>query len=231
MIGRYIGALVRRLPFPFGKLTEVVKRRRLQDSVKRKGGDVRGKVFGIGLSRTATTSLSEALSILGYETADWKRGERVIGWPEYFLADAATDTPVASRFESLYFTFEESKFIYTTRDIDGWVSSMKRYFGAESPSESGVDWRVDERWGGISDWGWYNTFRRAQIHQCLYGGHDSWEEAYKAHDRRIRHFFENKPADRFLVLDIPDGDGWAKLCEFLNVPVPSHPFPHENQSA
>ena len=34
------------------------------------------------------------------------------------------------------------------------------------------------------------------------------------------------PPDRLLVMDIPAGDGWEKLCPFLGVPIPDAPFPH-----
>jgi hypothetical protein len=27
-----------------------------------------------------------------------------------------------------------------------------------------------------------------------------------------------------------DGDGWEKLCKFLNKPIPDMEFPHENKS-
>lgn len=34
------------------------------------------------------------------------------------------------------------------------------------------------------------------------------------------------PADRLLVLQVKEG--WEPLCHFLNKPVPTMPFPHEN---
>jgi hypothetical protein len=37
------------------------------------------------------------------------------------------------------------------------------------------------------------------------------------------------PADKLLVFDVKQG--WAPLCEFLGVPVPSHAFPNRNDTA
>jgi len=34
------------------------------------------------------------------------------------------------------------------------------------------------------------------------------------------------PADQLLVFEVKDG--WAPLCEFLEKPVPSEPFPRTN---
>jgi len=44
------------------------------------------KVFGIGSSRTGSSSLCRALQLLGYEKSfHWKRNGKVIGWPEFFM--------------------------------------------------------------------------------------------------------------------------------------------------
>jgi len=46
----------------------------------------------------------------------------------------------------------------------------------------------------------------------------------------IDRFLSGIPKDRWLEMNICDnGDGWDKLCLFLNVPVPDIPFPHSNK--
>lgn len=185
------------------------------------------KVFGIGLSKTATSSLACALRILGYKTVSWNVAARVIGWPELYHADAATDTPCAAQFETLYHTFENSKFVYTTRDIDSWERSITNHTGMDTPRGYRKRWTSDRFW---ERWDWYNAFRGIQIHENLYADHDTWEEAYHAFDRRVRRFFEDKPDDRFLEVNICAGDGWEKLCPFLGVNTPDHSFPHKNAS-
>jgi len=231
---KQIANLLRRLPAPFHRLPEEWKQSYLREDVKRRYVEApttpvkpEAKVFGIGLSKTATTSLSQALTTLGYDTVHWTRkGQRVLGWPEFFHADAATDTPCAAQFESLYHTFEESKFIYTVRDTSGWVQSIKEHFGMESPREFRKLWGDRGFWEGNFGWRWYNSLRWVQVHECLYAQHDTWEDAYRAFDNRVRRFFEDKPDNRFLVMNIPEGEGWEKLCPFLGREIPDQPFPH-----
>jgi hypothetical protein len=43
-------------------------------------------------------------------------------------------------------------------------------------------------------------------------------------------YFAKRPGD-LLVINIPAGDGWEKLCPFLGVPVPDLPFPFKNRLA
>jgi hypothetical protein len=45
----------------------------------------------------------------------------------------------------------------------------------------------------------------------------------------IKNFFKDKP-DQFLELRICEGEGWEKLCPFLDVDVPDFPFPYENKT-
>jgi len=54
---------------------------------------------------------------------------------------------------------------------------------------------------------------------------ESWEQLY---DERIEY---SKQFDRLLVMDICGGDGWEKLCPYLEKPIPDIPFPHKNRSA
>ena len=44
----------------------------------------------------------------------------------------------------------------------------------------------------------------------------------------IRNFFSDK-SDKFLEIDICNGDGWDKLCNFLNLQKPNKKFPHYNK--
>lgn len=49
------------------------------------------------------------------------------------------------------------------------------------------------------------------------------------HDSNIR--FLNKKNIDYLDMNICDeGDGWEKLCKFLNKPIPDMEFPHENKN-
>lgn len=193
-------------------------------------------MFGIGLSKTGTSSLSRALELLGYNSLHWKKRKKVIGWPEFFWADAATDISVSARFEALYHTFDNSKFIYTTRDVDSWSTSIARHYGMESPR--GLRYTGDRRLSTEGrrliqqdpEWGFHNTIHEVQAHESLYAQHDTWKEAYRAHDNRIRTFFDDKPDDQFLEMSITGGDKWEPLCAFLGHEVVDRSFPHVDPS-
>ena len=37
-------------------------------------------------------------------------------------------------------------------------------------------------------------------------------------------------SNKLLIIDICNGDGWSKLCDFLKKPIPSIGFPNVNKS-
>ena len=235
---KYVAKGIRQLPAPLHRLPEEWKQSYLRSAVKSQYTDIQEntardpKVFGIGLSKTGTTSLNSALKILGYKSAHWTlEGQRVLSWPEFFYLEAAVDTPCAVQFESLYYTFENSKFIYTVRDVDEWKRSIQNHFGMESPREFRELWKENEFWEGNHGWRWYNSVRWIQVHECLYARHDTWEDAYYEFDRRVRSFFSEKPDDRIIVMNIPEGDAWEPLCQHLGHSIPETSFPHAGKSS
>ncbi len=177
-----------------------------------------GKIFGIGLSKTGTTSLYAALCELGYRSgtfrhlrelqlADWFRGD----FSHDYLRDldALTDLPIGVFFPQLDQKYPGSRFILTVRDIDSWLTSVARQFSRQPEPEPG--------------------FRR-DVRMAAYGTSVFHEQrfrfVYKTHQRNVKWYFDNRPQD-LLVMDICGGDGWDKLCHFLNRDRPSMPFPHQ----
>jgi hypothetical protein len=186
------------------------------------------KVFGIGLSRTGTTTLAAALQALGMTTLHWTNPLtcELISDRDVHLFDALTDTPVCVAFEKYYHLFPASKFVYTTRPFLSWSRSMVGHW---------------QRTHGISEFGEFqrqiatpSSFRYGSeycaLHQTLFLDHADLGQAYEAHELRVRGFFSDKPKDRFMVFDIFAGHGWPELCEFLGLHVPETPFPFENRS-
>lgn len=170
----------------------------------------RGKIFGIGLSRTGTTSLHHALEILGYRSIHYPPLDRIHEVLEDH--DAASDTPVACIFRELDCRYPDSRFILTVRDYRSWLASTKRFFGGPMPHE---EWRREVR---LKTYGRLEWDRRAFL------------RAYHQHVETVLDYFEQRPG-ALLVLDIIGGEGWEPLCDFLEVPVPHVPFPHENVRA
>jgi hypothetical protein len=149
----------------------------------------------------------------------------VIGEDDLHLFDAFVDSPSCVDFERNYYMFPNSKFIYTTRSPSDWERSWSEYtrrWWLLSNFESMVE-RMAE-----SDRIEYGK-QFIDIHMSLYFNHGSYGEAFRTYDRRVRHFFDDKPKERFLELDLFSGDGWEKLCAFLDRDVPPFPFPWENR--
>lgn len=162
------------------------------------------KIFGIGLTRTGTTSLTEALKLLGYSAVHCPMSHEEIKNHE-----ASTDTAVATRFEFLDLLYPGSKFILTTRDLDSWIES------AASLRRSAYDpiWQLETRsklWGSF-------VFDK-----------EKFIEGYHKHHLKVSDYFKNKQND-LLVLNIKESDKFKKLCGFLNKPMLNVDYPHLNR--
>jgi Sulfotransferase domain len=166
------------------------------------------KVFGIGLSRTGTTSLTFALSQLGLHAHHFPRTREEID-----AADASTDTSVAASFQQLDAEYPGSKFILTLRYLPDWLDSCEAL------------WQ--------SSFHLFDEFT-SRIHRQLYGREDfdrlAFSDAYARHQECIEGHFVSRSQD-LLCMDICAGDGWAQLCPFLGFDSPSTPFPHRNARA
>jgi 3'(2'),5'-bisphosphate nucleotidase len=179
------------------------------------------KIFGIGLSKTGTTSLARALEILGYKTKDYLGITRYIAGDLSSINlkvidenDAFTDTPIPSFYKELDARYPNSKFILTTRNMDDWLKSCKKQFTkrmAEKENEA-----------------------TGQLHTDLYGcfefDPEKFANGYKRFVDGVLNYFKDRPRD-LLVMDLCDGEKWEPLCDFLNKPVPDIPFPVTNVSA
>ncbi|MCK7590235.1 hypothetical protein M0G43_06600 [Subsaxibacter sp. CAU 1640] len=195
------------------------------------------KIFGIGLSRTGTTSLTSALEILGYKS---------IHYPEYYFNslfelkinpeilqefDAMTDVPVAFLFKELDDRFPNAKFILTIRDEDSWVKSASKFFTTPDGSSS-KGWIIDfMKFLRPRRSYWRNKYL---LRNFIYGSFkfnkQEYLNRYKKHNKEVISHFKNDP-DKLLIIDlINESNKWDKLCNFLDKEVPKDPFPHINSS-
>ena len=183
------------------------------------------KVFGIGLSKTGTSSLDRALNELGVRSIHFpsdRTTHRELMEGHYELSilqqyQAATDIPIAPFYAQLDEIYPGSKFILTVRDIDSWLRS------------------VHDHWEFM--WRWAERDRHFReflefITACAYGVHqyqrNRFMYVYDRHLRDVREYFRHRPSD-LLILDVCGGEGWERLCPFLRVPVPARPFPVANR--
>jgi hypothetical protein len=181
-------------------------------------GTARLKIFGIGLSKTGTSSLAQALQRLGFRTKDCMGARRYIAGDlssldmDTVLAhDALTDTPIPSFYRELDARFPGSKFILTVREREGWLASCRKQFNERSAATQS------------------DAHRR--IFEDLYGTNvfdaQRFAAGYERFVAGVMDYFGERPAD-LLVLDVTAGEGWEKLCPFLDRPLPDLPFPKAN---
>ena len=176
-------------------------------------------VFGIGCGKTATTSLTEALKILGYNAVHFPSPGVL---DEVFKGkyNAATDTSVALQFMHLHRAFPHAKFILTIRDTASWLKSIETHMSTKAKNAHQIEWIADVR---------RNLYGSVMFDAELY------ESAYKKHTHNvIQYFAANDIMNQLLVMDITqipsDNVKWNKLCTFLDIEkVPSQPFPHSNK--
>ena len=174
------------------------------------------KVFGIGFHKTATTSLAKALSYLGYRVTgpNWV-DNRNIAQEVFELAfdlanrfDAFQDNPWPILYKELDRKFPGSKFILTLRPSDQWIRSVVNHF--------------DEKETPMREW-IYGIARPK-------GNEDVYIRRYERHNREVLEYFKDR-GEQLLVLNIPAGEGWTKLCPFLGEQIPGIGFPCANTAS
>ena len=109
------------------------------------GGAYNGHVFGIGLGRTGTRSLTRSLNILGYYCVHQPDPKKMMNGDfesALFGYDAATDSSTAACFRRLAEAYPESKFILTVRDRGAWLRSCKRKFSVRPDAACGSKLRL-----------------------------------------------------------------------------------------
>lgn len=183
------------------------------------------KVFGIGLSRTGTTSLAQALTMLGIDTAHWTNPltHQLLSDGDFFMFGASTDCCVSAEFEKLYYQYPNARFVWTTRPLDAWLTSFERHHDRHSWVRD-----VEEMRDAFDQRICAHMFEHAALEYGLYLNAADLDAAWRAFETRVRRFFCDKPAGKLLELDLFAGQGWDELCRFLGRPIPPHPFPKLN---
>lgn len=184
-----------------------------------------GKVFGLGLSKTGTSSLTDALNLLGIRSAHYPHDARTLcelRAGRYRLSileefQGVTDIPVAPFYAQLDRAFPNSRFILTVRERAAWLRSCE------------VHWRLMDEWlDNFPDFKRFHEFACTAAYGTLKFDRERFARAYEEHERGVRDYFRERPGD-LLVLDICGGNGWEELCTFLDMDAPPAPFPHANE--
>ena len=178
------------------------------------------KVFVIGLSKTGTTSLGQCLAKLGCHHLPFNRDTANAflrrDW-EYLdqqaaVFDSVDDWPWPALFKRLDRLYPDAKFILTFRkDPQRWLKSYQNH--------------CLTHWPRLREVPLYN---RAFFGFGFPHGNESRHlDLYHAHFEVVRAHFAGRP-EKLLQFCIDDSPTWEPICQFLDLPIPTLPFPHSN---
>ena len=190
------------------------------------------KVIGAGLGRTGTLSLKLALEHLGFgpcyhmmEIMSAAR-ERLPQWvsvvrgsPDWDAIfegfQSTVDYPTCYFWRELADHYPGAKVVLSTRDAEGWFTSVNKTIMSPGSVESMRAGPFAEFMNGtvLKDFG-------DKVHDRAF-----MEDYFRKWDASV---IDGLPTERLLVHR--PGDGWAPLCAFLGVPVPDAPYPRVNSS-
>lgn len=192
-------------------------------------------VIGFGVGRTGTFSLKHALEELGFgpchhmeevdpasaaEASRWKSAAAgTVDWNEAYAGyRAACDWPTAAFCRELTAAFPHAKFLLTVRDPEKWYQSF-------SDTIARI---LQQRELTPPEFGPFLDMVTTILAKTGFPLPASKEETLASFQRHIEFVKATIPSDRLLVFDVTQG--WAPLCAFLDVPVPSKPFPRTNNT-
>jgi len=190
-------------------------------------------VIGAGWGRTGTTSLKNALEILGFGPCHHMHevlanreqlpffqaavdGDAV-DWEELFSAyRSAVDWPVSAFWRELSEHYPDAKFILSVRDEESWWSSFCRTIQVQllAPKDASTDPSMFELSRMV------DTLVIERVFGCAPDDKPAVLAAYRSHIAEVQ---ATLPPERLLTFQL--GDGWEPLCHFLECPVPQESYP------
>ncbi|KAH8806639.1 P-loop containing nucleoside triphosphate hydrolase protein [Flagelloscypha sp. PMI_526] len=198
------------------------------------------QVVNFGLGRTGSLSFSEAMEILGFgpcyhmktimqtggkDFDTWmriQRGENPVENLKTILTSykSAADYPIALYPEACFAAYPNAKYVISVRPAAEWKLSVQNTIHRAT---SFMYWM---------SWVWPLGSRAyAWVQEAIWNGQfegkfeENAEQKFEEHTERVKRVV---PEGQLLVFQV--GEGWERLCKFLEVPVPEVPYPHSNAS-
>lgn len=204
------------------------------------------KVIGAGFGRTGTKSLQLALEQLGFDNCyhmeallrnpsgvkHWTNAynEKETDWDTLFEGyNSAVDFPVSMYYKELAEHFPESKIILTYRDPERWYKSASETIFSFDP---GPKIKLKMLFSMPFSSTARNLFKVIMLNEksiwkkYFEGKFKDKDYAISKFNQHIEDVKATIAEDRLLVFH--PKEGWEPLCKFLNVDMPSEPFPNTN---
>ena len=178
------------------------------------------QIFCIGMHRTATRSLCDALTILGYPAHHYRdirsHFQEMKDGDFSFIRNrkkiySYADIPIPYFFKELDKEFPGSKFILGIRSAESWIKSLTRHMEGMKPHQKRpLDREIHKHFYGID----LDDYSKPEMRMRM----------FEEHNDSVREYFKGRPDD-LLEYGLIDGGGWEPLCNFLGENVPSQKFP------
>lgn len=175
-----------------------------------------GRIFAIGLPKTGTLSLHHALLRLGFRSIHYPIDDVI---PRLHQGDYGSIGDYEAfincgewHFAAINNIYPDARFIYTWRDYDQWLISVKRHFHHyETPGLHTSPYR-----------------NRLEVFGTAVFNEHVMKTIYEAHRFAVEQYFSGR--DNLLKLNVAEKDAYARLCRYLGTPVIEEAFPHENRA-
>lgn len=179
--------------------------------------ELRQKVFCVGMPKTGTSTLADALTLLGFRhqtgpveqlLRSYRRGHIGELLQRLDELDSVDDLPWCFMYRELDEAFPDARFILTRRrDVDVWFRSLCDHHD-----------RTGKRAARKLAYGYRSPRDNPEHHKQL----------YESHNVAVREYFRGRK--NFIELCWEDGDGWAELCNFVSMEIPDGmDFPHSRR--
>ena len=194
-------------------------------------------VVGVGVGRTGTNSLQEALQrllggrcyhmseVLGHlddHVPAWRRAVagQTVDWSSVFDGyRACVDWPAAACWRQLADANPDAVVLLSERDFpEQWWASFEKTI-LEVMRRGSIDPAMDD---------WF-AMGVEMLDADLGPGWDQRDSAIAGYLRRYAAVRAEVPAHR--LVEWKPSDGWGPLCDALGVPVPDEPFPVTNSTS
>lgn len=185
------------------------------------------KIFCIGLNKTGTSSIHEALQILGFKSvhhkesrgksikdiikSNYDNGLDILKDIDHYDAYSDWSHPSSNiLFKEFDKQYPNSKFILNTRDINAWIKSRKKHLKRTPNLQQLQKQNPNNKW--------------LKMDEAI------WREEFDEHHKNVREYFKKRPED-LLEFDVTKENGWVKMCLFLNTEIPNVLFPAINKAS